>query len=127
MTENEIARILVDVCVSIHKKLGPGLLESAYEAILAFELGKRGISVERQVPLHLVWEGMLVAEAYRADLILDEKVLVELKSVERTAPVHRKQVLTYLRVSGLKLGMLVNFGCPLMKDGIERIIDGKLE
>lgn len=124
MTENEIAGVVVDTCIAIHRKLGPGLLESAYESILAFELGKKGLGVERQVPVPLLWDGMILENVYRADLILDAKVLLEVKSSEKPAAVHRKQVLTYLRVSGIHLGLLVNFGQELMKDGIERVIDG---
>jgi GxxExxY protein len=123
MTENELAAIVVDTSLRIHSRLGPGLLESAYEAILAFELGKRGLIVERQVPLPLIWEGMLVEDSFRADLIIDKKLLIELKSVERLLPVHKKQVLTYLRISGLRLGLLLNFSTDLMKNGIVRLVN----
>jgi GxxExxY protein len=124
MTENDLAAIVVDTCVRIHKQLGPGLLESAYEAIVAYELGRQGLSVERQVPLPLIWNGMLVEDSFRADIIVEGKLILELKSVERLLPVHKKQVLTYLRVSGLKLGLLLNFGKALMKDGIVRLAHG---
>lgn len=123
MTENEIASLVVDTCIHIHEKLGPGLLESAYEAVLAFELGRKGLLVERQVPLSLIWEEMLVSDSYRADMIVEKKVILELKSVERLAPVHKKQVLTYLKVTGLKLGLLLNFGDALMKNGIVRLVN----
>lgn len=124
MTENAIAKIVVDTSINIHKQLGPGLLESAYEAVLAYELGKKGLTVERQVPLPLIWNDVLVAESYRADMIVNQKVIIELKSVERLLPVHKKQVITYLRVSGKKLGLLLNFGAELMKNGIVRIVNG---
>lgn len=127
MSENEIARIIVDASLYIHTRLGPGLLESAYGAVLSCELGRRGLSVDRQVPLSLVWEGMLVEEGFRADLIVENKVLVELKSVERMLPVHKKQVITYLKVTGLRLGLLLNFGAPLMRDGIVRLANNMPE
>lgn len=123
MTENELATIVVDTSFHIHERLGPGLLESAYESILAYELGKRGLSVERQVPLALIWDGMLVHECYRADMIIENKLIIELKSVERLMPVHKKQVITYLRTAGLKLGLLVNFGAELIKQGIVRLVN----
>lgn len=126
MTENELASIVVDKCLAIHKKLGPGLFEHIYESILSYELTKCGISVERQVPIPVLWEDLVIDGSFRADLILEKKLIIELKSVERTAPVHKKQLLTYLRVSGLKLGLLINFGSPLMRDGIERVINGDL-
>ena len=124
MTENEIAAVVVDSCIHIHERLGPGLLESAYEAVLAFELGRKCLCVGRQVPLPLVWEGMLVDDSYRVDLLIEKKLILELKSVEKLAPVHKKQVLTYLKISGLKLGLLLNFGDVLMKDGIVRLVNG---
>jgi GxxExxY protein len=124
MTENELATIVVDRSVHIHRRLGPGLLESAYEAIVAYELGRQGLSVERQVPLPLIWNGMLVEDSFRADIIVEKKLIIELKSVERLLPVHKKQVLTYLRVTGLKLGLLLNFGADLMKNGIVRLVNG---
>ncbi|GAB1457869.1 GxxExxY protein [Spirochaetota bacterium] len=124
MTENELASIVVDVSLDIHRQLGPGLLESAYEAVLAFELGKRGLSIERQVPIPLIWNGMLVKESFRADIMVEKKLILELKSIERLLPVHKKQVITYLRITGLKLGLLLNFGASLMKDGIVRLVNG---
>ena len=123
MTENELASIAVDTSLRIHMQLGPGLLESAYEAILAYELGRQGVMLECQVPLPLVWDNMLVKECYRADLILDKKLILELKSIEKVLPVHKKQVITYLKVSGLKLGLLLNFGEALMKNGIFRLVN----
>jgi GxxExxY protein len=124
MTENELAKIVVDTSLHIHQKLGPGLLESVYEAIVAFELGRQGIDFERQVPVPLVWDGMLMAESFRADIVVEKKLIIELKSVEKLIPVHKKQLLTYLRITGIKLGLLLNFGADLMKNGIERIVNG---
>ena len=127
MDINEITAQIIDAGLSIHRALGPGLLESVYEAILFFELTERGLFVEQQVPIPLIWKGMLVKESFRADLIVEKKVIVELKSIEKTLPVHKKQVLTYLRVTGLEIGLLLNFGDALFKHGIERIINGKHE
>ena len=126
MTENEIAKIVVDACYHIHTRLGPGLLESVYERILEYELKKRGLRVVRQVPIPVVYDDQLFEEGFRADLIVNGLVILELKSVEKTAPIHRKQTLTYLKLTGLKLGLLINFGAPLIKDGIYRLVN-KLE
>ncbi|MCX7023423.1 MAG: GxxExxY protein [Spirochaetes bacterium] len=124
MELNKITEIIVDTGFSIHSTLGPGLLESAYESIFAFELAQRGLGVERQVPIPVLWKGMLIDEGFRADLIVEKRVIVELKSVERIAALHKKQVLTYLRISGLKVGLLINFGSAYFKDGISRIVNG---
>jgi GxxExxY protein len=124
MTENEISRQIVDAAFQIHTRLGPGLLESVYEVLMAHELRKRGLRVERQVPVRIAYDGIVFDEGFRADLIVEDLVIVELKSVERTAPVHGKQVLTYLRLTGKRLGMLVNFGEALIKHGIERVANG---
>jgi GxxExxY protein len=124
MTENEIATQIVDAAFKIHTTLGPGLLESVYEVVLAHELQKRGFRVARQVPIPIVYEGIKFDEGFRADLIIEDKVIVELKSVEAVAPVHKKQVLTHLRLMDLKLGLLINFGEELIKDGISRIANG---
>ena len=124
MTENEISKQVVDAAFKIHTKLGPGLLESVYEAVLAYELRKRGLRVVRQKPIPVVYEEVQLEEGFRADLIVEDKVILELKSVEAVAPVHKKQVLTYLRLSSLKLGLLINFGEELIKDGISRIVNG---
>ncbi|MBI1921555.1 MAG: GxxExxY protein [Geobacter sp.] len=126
MTENEIATQIVDASFKIHTTLGPGLLESVYETILAFELEKRKLQVIRQKPLPVVYESITLDEGYRADIVVNDKVIIELKSVETLASVHKKQLLTYLKLSGKKLGLLINFGAPVIKDGIERIINGKL-
>jgi GxxExxY protein len=123
MTENEIGREVVDAAVKIHRALGPGLLESVYELLLAHELAKRGLQVQRQMVVPIVYEGLRFDEAFRADLVVNGLVLIEIKSVEHLSNAHRKQVLTYLRLTGLKLGLLLNFSEALMKDGIERIVN----
>ncbi len=124
MTENEIAKIVVDACYHIHTRLGPGLLESVYARILEYELTKRGLKVQREVPISFRYDELEFDEGFRADLIVQGIVILELKSVENTAPVHKKQLLTYLRLTGLKLGLLVNFGEPLIKEGIFRLVNG---
>jgi GxxExxY protein len=124
MTENEVAKIIVDAAFQIHTKLGPGLLESVYEALLAHELKKRGLHVIRQAVVPVSYDGIMLDEGFRADLVVEDLVIVELKSVERLAPVHPKQLLTYLRVSGKRLGLLINFSAPLIKNGIIRIANG---
>ena len=124
MTENEIGRIVVDVAIAVHRALGPGLLETVYEAVLAYELSKRGLSVKRQVAIPIVYEGLEFDEGFRADIIVENKVILELKSVEKMSPAHRKQIQTYLRLTGMKLGFLLNFGAALMKDGIKRAVNG---
>lgn len=124
MTENDIAKEIVDAAYKVHTVLGPGLLESVYESVLAYELEKRGLQVVRQRALPVFYETVKLEEGFRADLVVEGKVIVELKSVETLAPVHKKQLLTYLRLSGMKLGLLVNFGAGLIKDGIVRIANG---
>jgi len=124
MTENELSKQIVDAAFQIHLKLGPGLLESVYEAVLAYELRKRGLRVDRQKSMPVLYEEVRLEEGFRADLVVEDKVIIELKSVEAIAPVHKKQVLTYLRLSSLKLGLLINFGEELIKDGISRIVNG---
>ena len=124
MTENEIAKIIVDVAYHVHKKLGPGLFESVYEIILAYELKKRGLKVGRQVPVAIVYDEIKFNEGFRADLIVEDKVIVELKSVEKVSPVHKKQLLTYLRLADKRLGLLINFGSELIRNGISRIVNG---
>ena len=118
---NEISGQILDASIHVHTKLGPGLLESVYEQILAYELERRGLSVERQVPVPIVYEGLHFEEGFRADLIVERCVIVELKSVETLAPVHSKQLLTYLKLLDYRLGLLINFGAPLLKDGLRRI------
>jgi GxxExxY protein len=110
MTENEIAKVVVDCAYKVHTTLGPGLLESVYESVLAFELDKHSLKVERQKPLPVVYENIRLEEGFRADLMVSDKVIVELKSVEEVAPVHKKQLLTYLRLADKRLGLLINFG-----------------
>jgi GxxExxY protein len=124
MTENEIAKVIVDAAFKIHTTLGPGLLESVYEVVLARELEKRGLVVERQKPVKIVFDGMIFDEGYRIDLLVNDLVVVEIKSVETMAPVHKKQLLTYLRLANKRLGLLINFGAPLIKDGIVRVVNG---
>jgi GxxExxY protein len=122
MTENEISAIVVDVCYKIHVKLGPGLLESVYEAILHHELTKRGLSVERQKPLPVLWDGIKLDIGFRSDLIVNEKVILEIKSIEQITDIHAKQVLTYLKITKMKLGLLINFNVPIIKFGIKRVV-----
>jgi len=123
MTENEIAKIIVDAAFQIHKRLGPGLLESVYEVILAHVLSRRGLKVEKQVPVAIVFDGIKFNEGFRADLIVEDKVIVELKSVEKVLPVHKKQLLTYLRLTDRRLGLLINFGSELIREGISRVVN----
>ena len=127
MTENEVAKEIVDSAYKVHTTLGPGLLESVYEAALAYELGKRGLQAERQKPLPVVYENVRLEEGFRADLIVSDLVIVELKSVEEIALVHKKQLLTYLRLADKRLGLLINFGAAKIKDGITRVVNGLLE
>jgi GxxExxY protein len=124
MNENMVAKAIVDAAFKVHKTLGPGLLESVYERVLAYELDGRGLRIQRQVPIPIVYESITFDEGFRADLIVEDKVIVELKSVETIAPVHKKQLLTYLKLSGLKLGYLLNFGAAYLKDGIVRTVNG---
>ena len=123
MTENEIAKVIVDTAFHIHKKLGPGLLETVYEVVLAHGLKRRGLNIERQVPVSIVFEGLTFDEGFRADIIVEDKVIVELKSIEKVLPVHKKQLLTYLRLTDKRLGLLIKFGSELMRDGISRVVN----
>jgi GxxExxY protein len=123
MNENELAKVVVDAAYQIHTRLGPGLLESVYHAILLHELRKRGLSVQTKVPIPLVWEDVRLELAFEADLIVAGKLVLELKSVEQVAPVHKKQLLTYLRLTGCRLGLLLNFGAALIKDGVFRVVN----
>jgi len=120
---NSISGAIVDAAFHIHRTLGPGLLESVYEVVLAHELKKRGLRVERQKPVPIEFEGIRFEEGFRADLIVEDCVIVELKSVEDLSRVHSKQLLTYLRLLDYRLGLLINFGAPLIKDGIRRIVN----
>ncbi|WP_303917430.1 GxxExxY protein [Draconibacterium sediminis] len=123
MTENEISKIIVNTCYEIHVELGPGLLESVYEEILYLELKSQGLKVERQKPVQVVWKDQIIGEGFRSDLIVENKVIVELKSVQTVAPVHKKQLHTYLKLTDLKLGLLINFNETLIKNGITRIVN----
>ena len=124
MTENEIGKAIVDAALAVHRELGPGLLESVYEVALAYELEQRGLSVKRQLPVTIHYKRMRFDDAFRADLVIHDKVIVELKSVEQVSQAHKKQLLTYLRLTGCKLGFLLNFGEALMKRGITRTANG---
>ncbi len=127
MTENEIAKQILDSAFRVHTKLGPGLFESVYEVIMAYELKKRGLTAERQKPMPIVYDDIRFDEAFRSDMVVNGRVIAELKSVEALLPVHAKQLLTQLRLSGLKLGLLINFGEAHLKNGIKRIINGELD
>ena len=126
LTENDLAKQILD-CAFVHTKLGPGLLESVYEVVLTHELKKQGLMVERQKPMPILYDGVRFDEGCRADLVVNAKVIVELKSVEATTALHAKQVLTQLRMSGLKLGLLINFGELRLKNGIKQFVNGKLD
>lgn len=123
---DDITGEIVDAAIQIHKNLGPGLLESVYEVVLARELERRGFSVERQKIVPIEYDGLIFEEGFRVDLLVDGCVIVELKSVENLAPVHGKQVLTYLRLMRLSVGLLINFGAPTLKEGLHRIVSGTL-
>jgi len=127
MKENDIGTIIVDCAVELHRNLGPGLLETVYEVTLARSLERRGLMVQRQVGVSIEYQGETFSEGFLADLIVGELVIVELKSIERVTPAHKKQLLTYLRLTGLKLGYLLNFGEALMRDGITRTINGSID
>jgi len=127
MSENEIGSIVVDTAVYLHKKLGPGLLETVYETILLRLLTKKGLYTQQQVSIPIEFEGEQFDEGFRADLFIEGKVIIELKSVEKLTPAHKKQLLTYLKLTNTKLGFILNFGAGLMKDGIVRIINGILD
>ena len=123
MHENDIAKQIADAAYKIHTTLGPGLLESVYETVLAHELAIRGLNVTRQAAIPVVYEQISFDEGFRADLVVEGKVIVELKSVEKVAPVHKKKLLTYLRLADKRLGLLINFGEALIKDGITRVVN----
>jgi GxxExxY protein len=124
MHENDVAREVVDAAYRIHRALGPGLLESVYARVLVYELRKRGLTVLQEHPIPVVYETVRIDEAFRADLVVEGLLIVELKSIEELAPIHKKQLLTYLRLSGLRLGLLINFNVEYIKDGIVRIVNG---
>ncbi len=127
MTENEIGKCIVDVAVQIHRETGPGLLETVYEIIMAHQLRERGFQVERQVAIPIEYQGLRFDEGFRADLIVEDKVIVELKCVENLNNAHKKQLLTYLRLTGMHLGYLLNFSESLMKSGINRMVNRLVE
>jgi GxxExxY protein len=124
VNENAIAREIVDGAFRIHTTVGPGLLESVYETVLSYELSKRGLRIVRQQLVPVVYENVRIEAGFRADLIVEDKVIVEIKSVEMLAPVHKKQLLTYLKLADKRLGLLINFNTVLIKDGITRIANG---
>jgi len=123
MKHNEVSATIIDVAIGIHRELGPGLLESVYQKVMAHELRKRGLHVEDEVPIPVEWEGERMEVGFRADLIVEDMVIVELKSVERITPVFKKTLLTYLRVADKRLGLLINFNEALLKNGITRIVN----
>jgi len=118
---DELSRVVVDECIRIHRELGPGLLESVYEAVLAAALARRGLLIERQVPVDIRYDGLVLAAAFRIDLLLDGELILEIKSVEALTNLHAKQLLTYLRLTDRSLGMLLNFSGETMKEGIRRV------
>ncbi len=122
--ENEIAEIVVDAALKVHRTLGPGLLESVYERVLEYELKHRGLPVERQKAIPVEYENLRIEDSFRADLVVENKVILELKSVEHIEKVHKKQLLTYIKLADMRLGLLINFGAPLLKDGLVRMVNG---
>jgi GxxExxY protein len=124
LSENELSKIILDAAFKVHTRTGPGLLETVYEVTLAYELQKQGLHVQRQVPIPIRYDSLTFDEGFRADLLVEDKVIVELKSIEQLAKVHGKQLLTQLRLSDRKLGLLINFGEIHLKNGIERVVNG---
>lgn len=124
MTENEIGTIIIETAIAVHRELGPGLLESVYEGILAFELRNKGLGVETPKTIPVTYKGIKFDEAFKADILVEDKVVVELKSVEKVMAAHKKQVQTYLKLTKCKLGYLLNFGEAFMRDGITRCVNG---
>lgn len=122
MNIEDVGKQIIDSAFNVHRELGPGLLESAYEQCLAFELNRRGLKVEPQKELPLIYQGMKMDAGYRLDLLVDSQVVIEVKAVERFEPIHQAQLLSYLKLSGLHLGFLVNFNTTLIKDGIRRLV-----
>jgi GxxExxY protein len=120
---NPISESVIGAAIEVHRALGPGLLESAYEASLAFELAQRGLSTQVQKPLPVVYKGVRLDCGYRLDLLVEDKVIVEIKAVDRLAPIHQAQLLSYLKLSGYKLGLLINFNVPVLKEGIRRVVN----
>lgn len=126
MTENELSEIVIECSIKVHRKLGPGLLESVYEKVLAYELEKKGLLVKCQVPIPIQYDNIHFDEGFRADIVVNDAIIIELKSIRDFEPVHAKQLLTYLRLADKKLGLLINFNKELLKDGIKRVINGSL-
>jgi len=124
MSENELSKVIVDTAFKIHVGLGPGLLESVYEEILDYEFEKAGLHVERQKIVPVIWDKLVMKHGFKADLIIDEKVMIEVKSVKEIEKVHFKQLLTYLKLTGIKLGLLINFNEAYIKNGMTRIVNG---
>jgi GxxExxY protein len=127
MDENGISKIVVDAAYKVHVNLGPGLLESVYEVVLDHELKKAGLETERQKPIEIKYDGITFSEGFRADIIVNEKVILELKSIEKVDKIHKKQLLTYLRLTDMRLGILINFGSTLIKNGIHRVVNNLIE
>lgn len=127
MRHNELSGIVIDCAMDIHRRLGPGLLESVYQEVLLYELRKRGLRVEKELPIPVIWDEVKLEVGFRADLIVENLLIVELKSLEAMAPVHKKILLTYLRLADMRLGLLINFGTELLKDGVSRVVNGLVE
>lgn|GEM_PF-1913307 len=127
LDENALATMALDAALAIHRKLGPGLKENVYESILAAELEKKGLQVQRQVPIPVQWGDMKITQSFRADIIVENRLIIEVKALPFTQPAFARQVLTYLQFTGIKLGLLINFGRPLLKEGIKRIINGMID
>jgi GxxExxY protein len=123
MNENELSTIIIGLCIKVHRKLGPGLLESVYEECLSYELHKSGLSIKRQIGIQVKYDSIQLNHGFRADIIVEEKVILEIKSVENLLDVHKAQLLTYLKLSEIKLGLLINFNSAILKDGIKRIVN----
>ncbi|MDO8631795.1 MAG: GxxExxY protein [Phycisphaerales bacterium] len=124
---DKITEAIIGAAIRVHRELGPGLLESAYEACLAFELAEHGMAVERQKPLPLVYHGVQIECGYRIDLLVENVVVVELKTVDKILPIHEAQLLSYLKLSGCKVGLVINFNVVVLRDGIRRLVNGPLE
>lgn len=127
MNENEIAKIIVEKALKVHRLLGPGLLETVYQGALIYELNKSGLQVEAEKDIPVNYEGILFDRGFRADILVNQKVIVEIKSVKKLEDIHFKQLLTYLKLTNLKLGLLINFNETLLKNGLKRIINGSIE
>lgn len=127
MTHNEITGAIIETAIEIHRRLGPGLLESVYHNVMIYELQQRGLRVDWELPIPVVWKDIKLEVGFRADLLVQGQVIVELKSIEAIAPVHKKVLLTYLRLADKRLGLLINFNVELLKDGVHRVVNGLAE